>query len=134
MMIVFPCVLEVIPEYIFNNKNPIVVGVKVLDGEVRRGTPICVPSKDSIELGVVTNIQFNNQDKDFGKKGEEIAISITPHQNAQHYSYGRHFTNENKLFSKITRKSIDAMKLFFKDDIVKWLDLFKKLKILFDID
>jgi len=131
---IFPCVLEIIPEYIFNSKNPIVVGVKVLDGELRRGTPICVPSKEMIDLGIVTNIQFNNQDKDFGKKGEEVAVSITPHQGSQHYSYGRHFTNSDKLISKVTRNSIDAMKLFFMEDVRKWLDLFKKLKILFNID
>ena len=44
---VFPCILEVIPEYIFHVKDPIIVGVKVVDGSLRMGTPICVPSREA---------------------------------------------------------------------------------------
>lgn len=42
---VFPCKLRVIPQYIFNSRDPIVMGVLVEAGFVAIGTPICVPSK-----------------------------------------------------------------------------------------
>ena len=29
---VFPCVLRILPEYVFNKKNPIVLGVEVSEG------------------------------------------------------------------------------------------------------
>jgi len=35
---VFPCVLQILPEHIFNNKDPIIVGVEVLEGVARVGT------------------------------------------------------------------------------------------------
>lgn len=43
---VFPCKLRVLPQFIFNSRDPIVVGVSVEAGLVKNGTPICVPSKD----------------------------------------------------------------------------------------
>jgi len=43
---VFPCKLRVLPQYIFNSRDPIICGVIVEDGFVKLGTPICVPSKE----------------------------------------------------------------------------------------
>lgn len=41
---VFPCALEIIDIFAF--KNPIVLGVQVLDGVVKTGTPLCIPDKN----------------------------------------------------------------------------------------
>ncbi len=43
---VFPCRLRILPDCIFNKKNPIVLGVEVLEGSVKVGTPLVVPSKE----------------------------------------------------------------------------------------
>jgi translation initiation factor 5B len=42
--IVFPCVLELLEDHIYNKKDPIVVGVRVKEGVVKLGTPLCCPS------------------------------------------------------------------------------------------
>lgn len=42
---IFPCILSVIPQYIFNKKDPIVMGVVVDEGILKVGTPLCVPEK-----------------------------------------------------------------------------------------
>lgn len=42
---VFPCKLRILPNCIFNARNPIVLGVTVEDGIIKPGTPISVPSK-----------------------------------------------------------------------------------------
>ena len=42
---VFPCKLKMMPNCIFNSRDPIVAGVIVEGGIVRTGTPLCVPSK-----------------------------------------------------------------------------------------
>ena len=39
---VFPCMLQIRKDCIFNKRDPIVVGVDVLHGSVRIGTPLCV--------------------------------------------------------------------------------------------
>jgi translation initiation factor 5B len=43
---VFPCKLRFLPNLIFNSRSPIVAGVVVEAGSVRKGTPLCVPSKE----------------------------------------------------------------------------------------
>ena len=47
---VFPCILKIIPQYIFNRCNPIVVGVDVVDGILKPGTPLCVVLKKTTEV------------------------------------------------------------------------------------
>jgi translation initiation factor IF-2 len=39
---VFPAIVKIIPTSVFNKKDPIVVGVDVLEGKLRMGTPLCV--------------------------------------------------------------------------------------------
>ena len=46
---VFPCKLRVMPQYIFNSRDPIVCGVIVEAGFIKVGQPLCVPSKEVSE-------------------------------------------------------------------------------------
>lgn len=53
---VFPCKLKILPQFIFNSRDPIVVGVSIEAGVLKEGTPLCVPSKDvSITLYISSN-------------------------------------------------------------------------------
>lgn len=42
----FPCKLQILPDCIFGSRDPITVGVRVVEGFIRVGTPICVPSRE----------------------------------------------------------------------------------------
>jgi translation initiation factor 5B len=42
--IVFPCVLEILEDHVYNKKDPIVVGVRIKEGVLKLGTPLCCPS------------------------------------------------------------------------------------------
>lgn len=50
---VFPCILEMVKDACFNQKNPIIIGAKVVEGVLKVGTPLCVPDRDSLKLGIV---------------------------------------------------------------------------------
>lgn len=41
----FPVKLRILPQFIFNSRDPIVMGVCIDAGVLRQGTPLCVPSK-----------------------------------------------------------------------------------------
>jgi translation initiation factor 5B len=56
---IYPCVLEVMKDAIFNRKDPIIIGVNVLKGQLRVGTPICVPERENLRIGVVEAIERN---------------------------------------------------------------------------
>jgi len=38
--------LQILPQFIFNSRDPIVIGVMIEAGILKVGTPICVPSKE----------------------------------------------------------------------------------------
>ena len=109
-----PCILEILPNCIFNNRNPIIIGVLVKEGELRIGTPLCVTGKNTLELGSVTKIELNHRERDIAREGEEVAISI---EGPNNYCYGRQFDHTQKLYSKLSRLSIDSLKEFFRDTL-----------------
>ncbi|KAH7288942.1 hypothetical protein KP509_31G051600 [Ceratopteris richardii] len=132
---VFPCVLRIKPEFVFNKKDPIIVGVDVIEGIARVGTPICVPSQEMIDIGRIASMEVNHKVVDTAKKGQAVAMKITgttPEEIQK--MYGRHFDHQDELVSHITRRSIDVLKENFRDELsVEEWKLVVKLKKLFNI-
>ncbi|KAF2193314.1 hypothetical protein K469DRAFT_620049 [Zopfia rhizophila CBS 207.26] len=137
MLAVFPCVLN--PVAVFNKKDPIVVGVDVIEGNLKLTTPIAAVKrnpvtgvKDIIHLGRVTSIERDHKQIQVCKKGQpSVAVKIEgPNQPL----YGRHLEEKDILYSAISRQSIDTLKEFFRNDVSidEW-NLIKKLKKEFDV-
>ncbi|XVF24628.1 hypothetical protein REPUB_Repub13aG0143600 [Reevesia pubescens] len=132
---VFPCVLKILPNCIFNKKDPIVLGVDILEGIARVGTPICIPQREFIDIGRIASIENNHKPVDAAKKGQKVAIKIVgSNPEEQQKMYGRHFELEDELVSHISRRSIDVLKANYRDDLTldEWR-LVQRLKILFKI-
>ncbi|GLT62622.1 hypothetical protein SLA2020_352430 [Shorea laevis] len=132
---VFPCVLKILANCIFNKKDPIVLGVDVVEGIAKVGTPICIPGRDFIDIGRIASIENNHKPVDIAKKGSMVAIKIVgSNPEEQQKMYGRHFDVEDELVSHVSRKSIDVLKANYRDDlsIEEW-KLVVKLKTLFKI-
>ncbi|KAM4905006.1 eukaryotic translation initiation factor 5B isoform 8-T8 [Sylvia borin] len=98
---VFPCKLKILPQFIFNSRDPIVMGVVVEAGQVKQGTPMCVPSKNFVEIGIVTSIEINHKPVDVAKKGQEVCVKIEPIPGESPKMYGRHFEATDILVSKV---------------------------------
>ncbi|KAF2004617.1 hypothetical protein P154DRAFT_519118 [Amniculicola lignicola CBS 123094] len=137
MLAVFPCVLA--PVAVFNKKDPIVVGVDVIEGSLRLTTPIAAIKrnpvtgvKEIVQLGRVTSIERDHKQIPVCKKGQpSVAVKIEgPNQPL----YGRHLEEKDTLYSSISRKSIDTLKEFFRNDVSQdeW-KLIVTLKKEFDI-
>ncbi|UXI16299.1 DFP2 [Sarcoptes scabiei] len=131
---VFPCKLRILPNCIFNKRDPIVFGVHVEDGTLIPGTPIAVPSKDLDMIGRVMTIEHEHKNVEQAKKGDEICIKIEHCSSDAPKMYGRHFDANDLLYSRITRESIDIVKEHFRDDLEKsdW-QLMIELKKIFGI-
>lgn len=137
--VVFPCVLTVLPNSIFRDRDPLIMGFKVDDGLVKVGTPLCVPDKPdkdgkALRIGRITSIQVNNSDVKEARAGQEVCLKIEQGPGEQKIMYGRQFDHTQMVMSRITRESIDKLKENFKDDLKKedWL-LVVKLKKVFGI-
>eukprot|EP00879_Flechtneria_rotunda_P029724 GHRR01032167.1.p1 GENE.GHRR01032167.1~~GHRR01032167.1.p1 ORF type:complete len:533 (+),score=163.22 GHRR01032167.1:1023-2621(+) len=132
---VFPCILQIIPTCVFNKKDPIVVGVEVVEGIAKVGTPLCVPTKEGIDLGRIASLELNHKSVDTAHAGQSVAMKIEP-ENAMEQSrmYGRHFDHNDQLVSRISRESINALKAHFADEMGKddWR-LVVKLKKVFGV-
>ncbi|KAI3876160.1 hypothetical protein MKW98_029112 [Papaver atlanticum] len=113
---VFPCRLKIMPDCVFNKKDPIVLGVNVLEGTLKTGTPICIRSdsgeSEFIDIGQITSIQINHKEVGTAKKGQKVAIKILSQK-----IFGKHFTVANELVSHITRESVGILKAYFQDDM-----------------
>merc|ERR1711962_220808 len=131
---VFPVKMKVMKEHVYMSRDPIVCGVQVVNGTIRTGTPVCVPSKDFCYLGICTGIQHNSKDVDNARKGDEVCIKIESVPGEAPKMFGRHFDETDLLISRISRESIDACKNYFRDDLQKtdW-QLMVELKKLFEI-
>jgi len=136
---VFPSICKILPQCVFNTKNPIIVGVEVLEGILKVGTPLCVPTIDDnsdiggLHVGVVTSIKLDGKDQDTARKGSQVAIKIVNEQRPA-MTYGRQFDASHNLHSSLSRASINALKLHFDDELESedW-QLVEKLKETFHI-
>ncbi|KAF8084986.1 hypothetical protein N665_0688s0007 [Sinapis alba] len=131
---VFPCVLKILPNCVFNKRDPIVLGVDVVEGILKIGTPICVPSREFIDIGRIASIENNHKQIDYAKKGSHVAIKIIASNPEEQKMFGRHFDMEDELVSHISRRSIDILKTNYRDELSmdEW-KLLVKLKNIFKI-
>ncbi|KAJ5740517.1 Eukaryotic translation initiation factor 5B [Penicillium malachiteum] len=136
LLAVFPCVIN--PVAVFNKKDPIVIGIDVIEGSLRMHTPLaCVRAgadgkREVIDLGRVTSIERDHKPIQVCKKGQpSVAIKI---EGPNQPMYGRQLEEKDQLYSHISRASIDTLKEFYRADVTRdeWA-LVKKLKGTFEI-
>ncbi|KAI0161772.1 hypothetical protein GGR52DRAFT_561097 [Hypoxylon sp. FL1284] len=138
MLAVFPCVLNTVA--VFNKTSPIVIGVDVVDGNLRVNTPIAAVrpnpttgAKEIVSLGRVTSIERDHKQIPICKKGQP-SVAVKVEMGGHQPTYGRQLEEKDTLYSLISRASIDTLKEFYRKDVSndEW-QLIIKLKPLFDI-
>ncbi|KAG5983840.1 hypothetical protein E4U55_006990 [Claviceps digitariae] len=139
MLAVFPCVLK--PVAVFNKTGPIVIGVDVVDGQLKINTPMAAVKtnpvtgvKEVISLGRVTSIERDHKQIPVCKKGQP-SVAVKIEMGGHQPTYGRHLEESDSLYSLISRASINCLKEFYRKDVSndEW-QLIIKLKPLFDIN
>jgi len=55
---IFPCTVEIVKDAVFRRNAPIILGVIVTSGQLRIGTPLCVPDKE-VSLFPIILLIFN---------------------------------------------------------------------------
>lgn len=134
---VFPCVLRVVPGCVFNKRDPLIMGVDVVEGTLRMGTPLAAVTQQHgvVALGRVTSIELNHKPlQEVRRGGASVAIRVEAASWEPVRTYGRHFVETDLLMSRVTRQSIDVLKEGFREVMGKedWA-LVVKLKKVFGI-
>ncbi|KAK5653860.1 hypothetical protein OQA88_7784 [Cercophora sp. LCS_1] len=138
MLAVFPCVLNTVA--VFNKTSPIVVGVDVVEGQLKINTPLAAiktnPTtglREVIPIGRVTSIERDHKQIPVCKKGQP-SVAVKIEMGGHQPTYGRQLEESDVLYSQISRASINCLKDFYRKDVSndEW-QLIIKLKPLFDI-
>jgi translation initiation factor IF-2 len=80
---IWPCRLKTIAA--FAKRDPIILGVDILDGTLRVGTPLCVVKVDPttqkreiVELGKITSLEINHKSMDVRAHTFTHSLSYPP--------------------------------------------------------
>lgn len=90
--------------------------------------------KRIVTIGRIGSLQINNKEVEVAKTGDEVCVKIEQNLDQDHIAYGRHFSHKDKLYSKLTRKSIDILKRDYKTELKRpdW-ELVIRFKSMFGI-
>ena len=131
---VYPVVFKIVDERcVFNKKDPYILGVDVLEGELRLGTPVVIPDvkwtgngatqetcKEALEFGQIMSIEKDKKPVESANRlTGSVAIRIEQRRNMKEYTFGRHWSHESMFISRLNRESIDLLKEHFRDDLPK---------------
>lgn len=122
-----PVTLKIIPKYVFNKSDPIVVGVKIKSGTLYLGTFLRTINlkNEFVDIGEVIEIRKDDKDAEKADMNDEVSIKIKTNNNIL---YGRHFDNKNLIFSKMTKNTVKMLN-FVKSEYKINVDLLNELLV-----
>jgi len=120
--IVLPGAIRILPGYVFRRSNPAIVGVEVLEGRIRRGTPLM--TGDGKKVGEIMQIQEHGKVLNEAEKGMAVAISIKGK-----VIVGRQIDEGDVLYVDVPLDHIDILLSKFKEDLSEEeIELLKKIR------
>jgi len=70
-----PCLLEVLDEHLYHNKNPIIIGVKVVKGVLHNNIQVKSNDKNKL-LGRIVSVEKNNKPIMIAKENDRVCLKI----------------------------------------------------------
>ena len=114
---IFPVELRIIPDCVFTTRSPLVLGVEVMRGTLKVNTPLCVFRDGICRLGRCVSIIDNKTNVVQATPGMKVAVKIEQEKNEVPRVMGKHVTTDDLVYSVITRRSIDTLKAYFRDEM-----------------
>jgi translation initiation factor 5B len=100
--LVQPCKIEVLKGYVFRQSNPAVVGVHIVEGELRPDTPLM--KDDGTPLTSAKSLQSEQKNIEKAEKGKEVAVSLP------NVTVGRQIKEGDVLFSAVPEEDFRKFK------------------------
>ncbi len=73
--LVFPGKIRILPGHCFRVSNPLICGIEVLEGRIKKGASLLNATGE--EIGTIRNIQLEKKEVGSASKGEQLAVSIS---------------------------------------------------------
>ena len=97
-----PCKLQILRGYVFRQSNPAIIGVDILAGSLKTGTPLM--KKDGIAITEVKNIQHDKENVESAERGKQVAVSLAK------VTVGRQINEGDILYSAISEDEFRKLK------------------------
>lgn len=117
--LVRPCKIEILRGYVFRQSNPAVVGVHVMAGTLKTGTPLM--NAEGRELAVVKGMQLEQENIEKAGKGKQVAVSMP------NVIIGRQLKEGDILYSSVPEEDFRKFKKFREYLSVEEKDLLKEI-------
>ncbi|MBI4015271.1 MAG: translation initiation factor IF-2 [Candidatus Aenigmarchaeota archaeon] len=98
--ITLPALIKILPGFVFRQSDPAVVGVEVLEGELRSGAGLIKGDK---EIGSVKDLQDEGKHLDSAEKGKRVAVSI------EGGVVGRNIREGDELATKVSVQDLNIL-------------------------
>jgi len=108
--LILPAKFKILPGMCFRMKDPIVVGVEILEGRLRSGCRIM--NGEGKDIGELKSIQKDKVSVNEAKKGDQVAISISTS-----FTFGRQICEDEKLFALVPKADFELLKSKFKEQL-----------------
>jgi translation initiation factor 5B len=105
-ILVRPSKLQIMKGYIFRQNNPAVVGVDILAGNLKVGTPLM--KSDGNTITEVKSIQHDKENVETAEKGKQVAVSLPK------VTVGRQINENDTLYSAVPEEDFRKLKDFKK--------------------
>ncbi|MBT4387770.1 translation initiation factor IF-2 [Candidatus Woesearchaeota archaeon] len=92
-----PSKIELLPQFVFRTRDPVIVGVKILDGKLTLGTKLM--KSDGSVIGEVKGIKKGKESIKFAIAGDEVAVSMTG------FTLGRQVLDDDVLFTSLNEET-----------------------------
>jgi translation initiation factor 5B len=120
--LVRPCKLRVMPNYVFRQSNPAIVGCDILAGEIRVGSPVM---KDGKDISTVKSIQHEKESISVIGTGKQVAIALPG------VTVGRQITENDIIYSGIPEphfRKLKTLKQYLKKEEIEVMKEIAELK------
>jgi len=120
--LILPGAIRILPGYVFRRSNPVIVGVEILEGRIRRGAPLM--REDGKKIGEIMQIQEHGKPLNEAEKGMAVAISIRGK-----VMVGRQINEGDILYVDVPLDHVDILLSKFKEDLSdSEIELLKKIR------
>ena len=100
--LVRPCKIQIMKGYVFRQNNPAVVGVDILAGNLKVGTPLM--KKDGNAITEAKSMQMDQENIEKAERGKQVAVSLPK------VTIGRQIQENDILYSAVPEEDFRKLK------------------------
>ena len=117
----FPGKIYVMPNNCFRVSNPLICGVEIMEGKLKKGAKLI--SEEGEEIAVVRAVQNEKKEVDSASKGQQIAVSLTGP------TFGRQVKEKQILYVDVSKEDMAILEKKYVGSLSEGeKDLLKELK------